>query len=174
MAENNITALAEIVMIDPSKAVFAPEKGGYLSLTYDGTEYKKIKLNRALPYRTPNEYICVSDKDGKEIGIIRNIDALSEEQKKIVINELDKLYYSPTITRIMSAKDRMGYMYFEVETAAGKRDFAVRDASRNIKFIDPDSKTAVQIRDVDGNRYLIEDFMALDAASAKKIEAFLI
>jgi hypothetical protein len=74
----------------------------------------------------------------------------------------------------MSAKDRMGYMYFEVETTVGKRDFAVRDASRNIKFIDPDRKTSVQIRDVDGNRYIVEDFMALDASSAKKIEAFLI
>lgn len=174
MADNNITALAEITMIEPEKAVFANEKGGYISLTYNGMEYSKIKLNRALPYRTPNEYICVSDKDGKEIGIIRTIDALSEDQKKIVVGELDKLYYSPTVTRIVSAKDRMGYMYFEVETTAGKRDFAVRDASRNIKFIDPDKKTAVQIRDVDGNRYLIEDLLSLDAASSKKIEAFLI
>ena len=68
----------------------------------------------------------------------------------------------------------MGYMYFEVETTAGKREFAVRDASRNIKFIDPDTRTAVQIRDVDGNRYIIDDFMKLDASSSKKIEAFLI
>ena len=174
MAENKITELADLVMIDTSAAVFAPEKGGYISLTYKGTEYKKIKLNRALPYRSPNEYICVSDKDGKEIGIIKTIDDLSDEQKTVVLGELDKLYYSPSVTRILSAKDRMGYMYFEVETTAGKRDFAVRDASRNIKFIDPDRKTSVQIRDVDGNRYIIDDFMKLDAASAKKIEAFLI
>lgn len=174
MAENHIVELAGLVMLDVSEAVFAPEKGGYLSLTYKGTEYKKIKLNRALPYRSPNEYICVSDKEDKEIGIIRNLDDFSEEQKKIIMDELDKLYYSPTVTRIVSAKDRMGYMYFEVETTAGKREFAVRDASRNIKFIDPDTRTAVQIRDVDGNRYIIDDFMKLDASSSKKIEAFLI
>jgi hypothetical protein len=174
MAEKNITELAEIVIIDPAKAAFAPEKGGYISLTYNGTEYKKVKLNRALPYRCPDEYICVSDKDGKEIGIIKTINDFSDDQKAVIVGELDRLYYSPAITRIMSAKDRMGYMYFEVETTVGKRDFAVRDASRNIKFIDPDRKTAVQIRDVDGNRYIVEDFMALDASSAKKIEAFLI
>ncbi len=174
MAENHIVELASLVMLDVSEAVFAPEKGGYLSMTYKGTEYRKIKLNRALPYRSPDEFICVSDKEGKEIGIIRSLDELVGEQKKILTDELDKLYYSPTITRIVSAKDRMGYMYFEVETSAGKRDFAVRDASRNIKFIDPDSRTAVQIRDVDGNRYIIDDFMKLDASSSKKIEAFLI
>ncbi|MBE6895813.1 MAG: DUF1854 domain-containing protein [Ruminococcaceae bacterium] len=174
MAEKNITELAEIVIIDPSSAVFAPEKGGYISLSYKGTEYKKVKLNRALPYRCPNEYICVSDKDGKEIGIIKTIDDFSDEQKAVIEGELDKLYYSPAITRIISAKDRMGYMYFEVETTVGKRDFAVRDASRNIKFIDPDRKASVQIRDVDGNRYIVEDFMALDSSSAKKIEPFLV
>ena len=174
MSENKIVELAGIEMINVKEAKFAPEKGGYLSLTYKGEEYGKVKLNRALPYRSPNEYICVSDKEGKEIGIIRDIAELSEEQRKTVCDELDKLYYSPTVTRILSAKDRMGFMYFEVETVAGKREFAVRDASRNIKFIDPDSKTSVQIRDVDGNRYIIDDFMKLDSASAKKIEAFLI
>ena len=174
MNDNIIVKLADLEMIDVNEAKFAPEKGGYLSLTYKGTEYGKVKLNRALPYRAPDEYICVSDKDGKEIGILRDLASLSEEQKKIVSDELDKLYYSPAVIRILSAKDRMGFMYFEVETTAGKREFAVRDASRNIKFIDPDRKTAVQIRDVDGNRYIIDDFMKLDSSSAKKIEAFLI
>lgn len=174
MAENHIVELAGLVMMDAADAVFAPEKGGYLSLTYKGTEYKKVKLNRALPYRSPDEYICVSDKEDKEIGIIKKLDDFSDEQRIIINSELDKLYYSPTITRIVSAKDRMGYMYFEVETTAGKREFAVRDASKNIKFIDPDSRTSVQIRDVDGNRYIIDDFMKLDASSSKKIEAFLL
>ena len=174
MEENKIVELAAIEMIDVNEAEFSPQQGGYLSLKYKGNEYGKIKLNRALPYRAPDKYICVSDKDGKEIGIIKDIAELSEAQKEIVSAELDKLYYSPSVTRILSAKDRMGFMYFEVETSAGKRDFAVRDASRNIKFIDPDTRTSVQIRDVDGNRYIIDDFMKLDSSSAKKIEAFLI
>ncbi len=174
MSDNNITQFADLTMLDPASAVFSPEQGGYISLNYNGTEYKKVKLNRALPYRSPNEYICVSDKDGKEIGIIKDLRQLSDEQRTIVDQELNKLYYSPAITRILSAKDSMGYMYFEVETNVGKRDFAVRDASKNIKFIDPMLRNAVQINDVDGNRYLIEDYAKLDSSSSKKIEAFLL
>ena len=63
MNDNIIVELADLEMIDVNEAKFAPEKGGYLSLTYKGTEYGKVKLNRALPYRAPDEYICVSDKD---------------------------------------------------------------------------------------------------------------
>ena len=161
-------------MLDPKQITFTPENGGYLSLKIGDSEYKKVKLNRALPYRMPDEYICVTDKDNKEIGIIRDIKDFSQEQQMLIRAELARLYYSPSIERIVSVKDRMGYMYFEVITNAGKREFAVRDASRNVKFIDPDRKTAVQIRDVDGNRYIIDDFMQLDASSSKKIEAFLI
>ena len=62
----------------------------------------------------------------------------------------------------MTVKDRMGYQYFEVQTNAGKREFALRDASRNIRYINPEKRGAVQIRDIDGNRYLIDDFDDFD------------
>jgi hypothetical protein len=161
-------------MIDSKNAVFTKVTGGYLNFTYNGTEYKKVKLSRALPYRAPDKYICITDKDGKEIGIIKDIHDFDKEQIELINSELSRLYYSPVITRIVSAKDRMGYLYFDVLTTAGKREFALRDASRNIKYVDPEDKTAVQILDVDGNRYLIEDFNKLDQSSCKKIEAFLV
>lgn len=172
--ENTILSLGGLTMIDVSKASFSEENGGYISFTYDGTEYKKVKLKRALPYKMPEEYISVSDKDGKEIGIIRSLSDFDEKQQQIVKNELQKLYYSPVVTKIISANDRMGYMYFNVITKVGKREFAVRDASKNISYINSDSAhPSVQIRDVDGNRYIIEDYSTFDPASAKKIDAFL-
>ena len=57
---------------------------------------------------------------------------------------------------------------------AGKREFALRDASRNIRYVNPDKTGAVQIRDIDGNRYIIDDFDGFDNQSRKKIEAFLV
>ena len=170
----DLQILSNINIIDPAKAVFTKVTGGYLTFNYNEVEYKKVKLSRALPYKAPDKYICITDKEGKEIGIIKNITDFDNEQIELINSELGRLYYSPIISRIVSAKDRMGYMYFDVLTNAGKREFALRDASRNIKYVDPEEKTAVQILDVDGNRYLIENFNLLDQASCKKIEAFLV
>ena len=99
---------------------------------------------------------------------------LSEANEANIRAELTKLYYCPSITKILSVKDRMGYQYYEVITNAGKREFALRDASRNIRYVNPEKRGAVQIRDIDGNRYLIDDFDSFDIQSRKKIEAFLV
>lgn len=172
--DNELLTLADLKMLDPEKTVFTKENGGYVSVKTENGDFSKIKMNRALPFRMPDEYICITDRDNKEIGIIRDLNAFSGEQQQIIRDELSRLYYSPEIIRIVSAKDRMGFMYFEAVTNAGKREFAVRDVSKNIRFIDPDMRTAVQIRDVDGNRYIIPDFMKFDTSSSKKIEAFLV
>ena len=174
MEKAKFISLAQLNILDPKTTVFSPSDGGYLNMTADGTEYKKIKLSRALPHKRPNEYISVIDRDKGELGIILNIEDFSEEQRALINGELAKLYYSPRIVRIISKKDKMGFVYMEVETTSGLKEFALRDPARNIRYMDPSSGKAVQITDVDGNRYLIEDFAALDAKSAKKIEAYLV
>jgi len=166
--------LAEMNMLDASKCSFTPTDGGYISLTYEDKTYERIKICRALPYKAPDEYICIIDKDGKEVGILRDIKQLSKKDEENVRIELTKIYYCPSITKIISVKDRMGYQYYEVLTNAGKREFALRDASRNIRYVNPEKRGAVQIRDIDGNRYIIDDFDRFDAQSRKKIEAFLV
>ena len=166
--------LAEMNMLDASKCEFNPTDGGYISLKYEDKTYERIKICRALPYKAPDEYICITDRDGNEVGILRDLKLLSEENQAHVKAELTKIYYCPSITKIMTVKDRMGYQYFEVQTNAGKREFALRDASRNIRYVNPEKRGAVQIRDIDGNRYLIDDFDEFDTQSRKKIEAFLV
>jgi len=174
MEKANLINLAQLNILDPETTVFSPSDGGYLNVTVNGAEYKKIKLSRALPHKRPNEYISVIDRDKGEIGIVLNIADFPEKQRELVISELAKLYYRPRIVKILSKKDKMGFIYMEVETTSGLKEFALRDPTRNIRYMDAASSAAVQITDVDGNRYLIEDFTALDAKSAKKIEAYLV
>ena len=171
---SELQTLAEMTMLDANKCIFSPTEGGYISLKYEDKTYDRVKISRALPYKAPDEYICVIDKDGNEIGILKDIKDLSKENEENVRVELTKIYYCPSITKILSVKDRMGYQYFEVITNAGKREFALRDASRNIRYTNPDKRGAVQIRDIDGNRYLIDCFEEFDLQSRKKIEAFLV
>ena len=75
---SELQTLAEMTMLDASKCVFTPTEGGYLSLKYEDKEYERVKICRALPYKAPDEYICIIDKDGSEIGILRDIKLLSE------------------------------------------------------------------------------------------------
>lgn len=170
----SIKQITDLNILEPDELSFEKEQGGYLKMKYKDIEYLKVKFSRVLPYKMPNSYICIMDKDSKEIGILKELNDLKEKEKELVQSEINKLYYSPLITRIISVKEKMGYMYFEVETLVGKREFALKDAARNIRFLDPDNKKEVQISDVDGNRYLIEDFSTFHTAGRKKIEAYLV
>ncbi len=174
MENNSITALSKLNLLSPETTVFSPSDGGYLNMVAEGVEYGKIKLCRALPHKRPDEYISVSDREKGEIGIIRRVSEFPIEQQALIREELDKLYYRPVIKKILSAKDKMGFIYMEVETTSGLKEFALRDPTRNIRYLDPSQSAAVQITDVDGNRYLIEDFNLIDSKSARKIDAYLV
>jgi hypothetical protein len=121
------------------------------------------------------EYISVADHENKEIGIIRSVEALKGDQLKIVVNELDNRYYSPLITEIISVSDKLGYVYIELKLKnksgnISTKSCAVKDVNRNIRML---SGNSLIIFDVDGNRYLIEDIMAMDKSSIKKLDPYL-
>jgi hypothetical protein len=167
---SDLAHVAEMTFIEPGKARFYVLDDDFLGLEYDGADKKRVNLHRALPVHNPDEYICVLDTEGKEIGIIRTLTGFSSEQADLINLELNRRYYSPSISRIISAKEKMGYVYFELETTAGRRSIAVKDISRSIRRLDD---KRILILDVDGNRYLIQDSLALDRASLKCIESYL-
>ena len=169
-ASNELTSVAEITIIEPAKARFYVLDEDFLGLEYDGVDKKRVNLHRALPIHNPDEYICVLDAESKEIGIIRTLANFAPEQADLINLELSRRYYSPVISKILAAKEKMGYVYFELVTAAGRRSIAVKDISRSIRRLD---EKRILILDVDGNRYLIEDSLALDRTSLKCIESYL-
>ena len=78
-------AVIKIRYLDESNASFT-EQEGFLSLktTLPGDEgvteeqtYERIFLHSAFPFDMPESYISVLDKDQKEIGMIRELSALS-------------------------------------------------------------------------------------------------
>ena len=77
---SELQTLAEMTMLDPNKCIFSPTDGGYISLKYEDKTYDRVKISRALPYKAPDEYICIIDKDGNEIGILKDIKDLSKEK----------------------------------------------------------------------------------------------
>lgn len=164
----------DIGILDPEKTEFYITPGGFTGLKYDGTDYPRILLRRALPTAQPMNYISVADKENKEIGILRALSDLSEPQCRIVTAELESRYYCPVICEVRSVKDKLGYVYFELTIERnGKKhskNCAVKDVSRNIRMLDDER---LILFDVDGNRYIINSLSALDKKSLSRLEPYL-
>ena len=188
MAESYLE-LADVNYLTPENAVFYRTQNGFPAMraflppVQDDLEKKedlpnewrdvgRIWFHRAFPFDAPDEYISVLDKENNEYGIIRSVDTFSEipETAELIRNELNRKYLMPTITKIRSLKDKLGFSYWEVETDHGKRSFTMQDTYRNMFR---HQENGVILTDVDGNRYAIPNVLELDPRSYRKIELYL-
>ena len=165
----------DLGILDLSKAEFYSTEGGFVGLKYNGEDNKHVILRRVMPLQMPMEYISVADTEHKEIGILKAIADLPQDQQKIVITELDSRYYAPEVLDVVSVQDKLGYVYMELKlrNKQGKeysKNCAIRDVSRNIRTIDNKS---VLIFDVDGNRYVISDVATMNRQSMRKLDVYL-
>ncbi|MBQ8578718.1 MAG: DUF1854 domain-containing protein [Clostridia bacterium] len=177
---SDLSSVVRIQYLDDSNARFT-EQNGFLSLAAtvynaetqadEEKTWERIFLHAAFPFDMPTSYISVQDKDQKEIGMIRELSALSPDTQKILQGELARKYYAPKIERILSVKERYGFSYWRVDLV-GVKDFSftVQDTYRSMLKVD---HSHIFILDVDGNRFEIPDVEALDRQSYKKIELYL-
>lgn len=184
---DNFLDLAEIIYLNsensrfyrtangfPAMEAVLPKRTDDLEAVSDKTPIKqdfgRVFFHRCFPFETPDEYISVLDKDGREYAMIRDINELPEESREIIRAELDRKYLCPIINKITSLKEKLGYSYWNVETDRGAMSFSMHDTYRNIARV---GNGMLIINDVDGNRYRINDVAALDRKSFKKIELYL-
>lgn len=158
----------------PAMEAVLPKFGDDLEAEVDKTPIKqdfgRVFFHRCFPFETPDEYISVLNKDGREYAMIRNLNELPEESQEIIRAELDRKYFCPVIKKIKSLKEKLDYSFWEVETDLGDMAFSMHDTYRNIARV---GGGMLIITDVDGNRYRIKDVAELDRKSYKKIELYL-
>ena len=176
MAVNEIMLeeAAKIQRLDKSNAEFFT-KNGFLALKYKNGEEEitvdRVFLHRAFPFELLWEYISVISDDGKEKGVIYNINDFSEEITALIKKELERKYYSPTIRSIDSLKERYGFSYWKVTLSDGRSlNFTMQDTFRNIIRV---GEHGAILLDVDGNRFVIKNIADLDRKSYRKIELYL-
>lgn len=158
------------VAITPENAHFSM-KGGFLYMQCPkDAEPVRVALHRNFPFTFLWEYISVLDTDNYELATIRNVDLFDGEEKEMLTRELERKYYSPSIQKICSIKERFGFSYWDVETASGKLTFTLQDTFKSIVRA---GENKLFLFDVDGNRFVIEDADALDRKSRKRIEIYL-
>lgn len=150
--------------LDPAAIHLSRVTSGAVRMTIDGHDrsYLKVVVARAFPISEPGKYIGFLDGNGKDIGIVEDIQKLDKASRRIVEEELEKRYFMPRIVRIMRLDHEFDVTYFEVQTDRGKRDFTVRGHSENCVEVAP---FRYIIEDVDGNRFEIVDIRRLDRRS---------
>lgn len=165
----------ELRLLKPSELNFAREESGYLTLIYNEKTYEQVSLTRLQPFYELDTHISVSfknnDNEWLEIGIISDLNEMSAEQREICLNYLSFRYFVPEITKVISIRDnRMGYLFVEAETTAGKKRLSVNDWWANFRL---NSHGMLTVTDADGNKYYVPDLTKLDKKSMQKIELFV-
>ncbi|MCR4905185.1 MAG: DUF1854 domain-containing protein [Clostridiales bacterium] len=169
------------INLTPENAWFTPSEGGLISLKIINAEgeeefFERVVIRRSFPVTSPDEFLSVREPDtrakgrGAEIGMIRNIHIFDQKTVDLINAELDIRYFTPTISKITSAKEKFGYNYWEAETSAGKVSIVLNNPFSNIRVLE-DGR--IYIFDMDGNCFLIPDPAKLDRQSFRAIEIYI-
>ena len=137
-----------------------------VTLVRDGEKYEPLEPRRLFPVSSLNTYITLLDKDGIEVAVIRSLEDLDKSSKEVINESLIDYYLVPTITRIIDVHEKYGTLRWTVETDRGIKTFDIRNRNHDIKVY-PDGR--VRVRDADDNRYVIDDYRALDQKSRKNM-----
>ncbi len=159
------------MFFDPKDITIHPDRRGFVKLVRrDGSEMKGIRLTRLFPLTGGNSYLRAATADGREAGIIKNLNELSPESREHALNALNHFYVIPKISEILDLYDAHGSLFWEVETDKGRRKFTVANRYRDISIF-PMGKMI--IRDTDDNQYEITDYNSMPQKSRKLLEPWL-
>jgi hypothetical protein len=148
--------------LDPKNLRFVMN-GANVQLTVgDEISYLDVQVIRMFPLSEPERYLSVRSNDKQEIGLIPRLADLDAENRRVVLQELERRYLMPVVQRVIDVKERFGIAEWEVETNRGRRIFTMRNMHENIVQLPP---ARCLLSDVDGNRYDVPDLRQLDASS---------
>ena len=132
----------------------------------DGSIRTKVEPVCAFPISETTRYISLKDEASNEIGIIEDIKHLPHESRRILLEELQKRYFMPKITKINALEGQFGVTQWVVETSQGDVQFGLRSRYDIVAL----ENGRVLIKDADGNRYEIENYNKLDPKSIALLE----
>ena len=133
---------------------------------YTGEKFTELELHRMFPVTGLTKYIALLDKEGNEIAVIRNIEDLMPESKKVVESCLREYYMIPRITRFIKMSEKFKIWMWTAETDKGICTFEIRN---HITAIKPLYGGRVLIKDANDNRYEIPNVNDLDKKSLSMI-----
>jgi hypothetical protein len=157
----------ELNLLDPARVRVRRDPFQDLVLEIDGREHAQVQVRRGFPLSAAGHYLSLRDRQGQELGIVRDLRELDRQSQSVLAAELERVYFMPRIVRVLGIEERFHVPRWEVETDRGPRVFEIRTGRSDVRVL-PDGR--VLIRDADGNPYEIPDYRRLDAASQALIE----
>ena len=167
----------EIVALDSARVRFWYDGENLSFADSDGTVYRCVSLRRCFPLSAEDSDILVRVPDteaarGHEIGMIEDVQQLEPASRQAVLRELSLYYFVPTIERIWSIREEFGFLYWEVETDRGRKDFIMRDSiTSSVRKV---SEGRWLIIDINQTRYEVHHFESLDSHSQKLLRRYLL
>ena len=124
--------------------------------------YKRVTVRLAFPITAPNQFIVFKGYCGKDLGILRCVFDLEPISRGILLRELDRAYFRPTIVKVNCIRMDSAVPIWDVETDRGHRIFEAENNSLDLREFD---SGRILIIDVDRNQYEIQDYRKLDRRS---------
>ena len=156
----------ELVELDPENIELVGSAEG-TSLIYNaGSPAMGIKLVRLLPFADPDHYWGVLDHEGNDLGVIADPSRLPAKSKLVADQMLSERYFMPEAHKVVSVRDDFGTQIWNIETAQGNREYAIRNLKDNLLGLPPHR---VILTDADGNRFEIPNSEALSPKAAEML-----
>lgn len=152
----------ELEYLDTSKVSI--HKNAFAELVVqlpDGSTHTNVEPVRSFPLTETLRFISLLDSEGNELGIIEDARKLAPQSRDALIEELEKRYFMPKITKINSLDGQFGVTQWDVDTTQGNVQFGMRTRYDLVTL----GNGRVLIKDADGNRYEIDNYNNLDQKS---------
>ena len=125
------------------------------------------QFKRAFPLSHPDKFIAIQDQSEHEVGILESLEGMAAAEREVVLNELDRRYFTPTVQKIDELRQDAGMWKFVVQTQRGPAEFYVRNWRDSAHEASPGRW---QIHSVDGLRFEIRQVEELDERSQNLLE----
>lgn len=157
--------------INGDEVRFVQVDGHYVDVEFvDGTHLSHLEPRRLFPLSGLRKYITLLNDEGKEEGIIRDLDGLEASQCAVIESCLREYYLIPKITRVYECYEKHYVLHMDVDTDYGARTIHIRNRYADMKLL---YDGRVLIRDADDNRYEIPNWTKLDKKSIMKLRTEL-
>lgn len=158
----------DVLGVDPARIRLFRDAKGILRLTIEeDRSYLKVKVCRAFPLSCAGQYIGFADERDRQIAIVKDLNSLDPDSRRLVQEELRRRYFTAKIRSVDEVKEMFGVVQWRVTTDRGPREFIVRGMRESVFEIE---NSHLLIVDVDGNRYELPPLEALDPRSRALVE----
>jgi hypothetical protein len=160
----------EQFLVSGDRVTLRREGDGNVTVAVDGRSQPLGGVASAFPLTRRNRMVALRDLDGQEIAILEHARQLDDESRRLLREAMDRAYFMPRVTDIRSIEEELNVVQWDVVTNRGDRVFQVRGIRRNVRRI---GERRLVIKDVDGNRYEVRDWMVLPDQAQKLIQPYL-